>query len=457
MKKRSYFFTVVIFCVLISICVFGAESAAKIRVACVGDSITYGAGIKDRDVNSYPTQLGRMLGEKWDVRNFGVSGATMLKKGNSPYWNLKAFKDAKTFEPNVVVIKLGTNDSKPDNWKYKSEFTADYEAMIDEFARLASKPKIYVCYPVPAYEVKWGINDTVIKNEIIAFVIKVAIDKKATVIDLYEPLKGKPECFPDRIHPNTEGAHIIAEVISGQISKYAPSDKSNAPPKVLSQLGEKRDTKTFPGTKSQWNGFDKYEFEYDGRKCIVVTPKVVAQGNPWIWRARFFGHQPQTDIALLLRGFHLVYMDVVEMLGSPKAVAHWNAFYKYLTEDYGFAKKVALEGMSRGGLYIYNWAAANPEKVSCIYADAPVCDFKSWPGGKGKSKGNADLWKKCLEEYGLTEEECLSINTIPSIISNRWLRRRFRCCTSAAMRMMSSRWRKTQIYLLNGIKNSAAI
>ena len=143
----------------------------------------------------------------------------------------------------------------------------------------------------------------------------------------------------------------------------------------------------FPGNKGQFQGFDRYDFSHQGTKCIVVVPKAAAAGKPWIWRARFFGHEPQADQALLEKGFHVVYADVGGLFGAPPAVAIWDGFYQLLTEQHGFASKVALEGMSRGGLIIYNWAAKNPDKVSCIYADAPVCDFKSWPGGKGKGKG----------------------------------------------------------------------
>ena len=155
---------------------------------------------------------------------------------------------------------------------------------------------------------------------------------------------------------------------------------------------------------SEWKGFVRSDFQLDGRKCIVVSPKSAAPGKPWIWRAYFFGHEPQTDIALLEKGFHLAYMDVVDMYGCPEAVAHWNVFYKYLTGANGFSKRVALEGMSRGGLIVYNWAKANPEKVACIYADAPVCDIRSWPGGKGVSRGDTNCWEICKKAYGLTEE-----------------------------------------------------
>jgi CubicO group peptidase (beta-lactamase class C family) len=138
----------------------------------------------------------------------------------------------------------------------------------------------------------------------------------------------------------------------------------------------------FPGRRSTWSGFDRYDFKVNGRNCIVVTPSEPARGKPWIWRARFFGHEPQTDIALLNKGFHLVYMDVAGMWGSDEAVAHWDALYDFLTTKHGLSKKAALEGMSRGGLIIYNWGARNPEKVSCIYGDAPCCNFKMTRGFK---------------------------------------------------------------------------
>ena len=138
----------------------------------------------------------------------------------------------------------------------------------------------------------------------------------------------------------------------------------------------------FPGEKSTFYSYEMFTFDLDGVKCMVVTPESAAQGKPWIWRARFWGHEPQTDIALLAKGFHVAYIDVAGLFGSPKAVTIWDRFYVYLTEIHGFAKKPVLEGMSRGGLIVYNWAEKNPDKVACIYADAPICDIKNWPYGK---------------------------------------------------------------------------
>lgn len=126
----------------------------------------------------------------------------------------------------------------------------------------------------------------------------------------------------------------------------------------------------FPGKASTWHEFPRYNFEVDGKPVVVVAPKNAAPGRPWLWHGEFFGHKPAPDIALLERGFHVVYMRVPNMLGCSQAVQHWNAFYRELTTKYDFAKKSALVGLSRGGLYCYNWAASNPDKVACIYGDA---------------------------------------------------------------------------------------
>ena len=170
---------------------------------------------------------------------------------------------------------------------------------------------------------------------------------------------------------------------------------------------------TAPMLAADFHGFERLDFEHAGRKCIVVKPIRIADGKPWIWRARFFGHEPQTDIALLKAGWHVAYVDVAGLFGSPKAVAIWDEFYQHLTTERGFHHRPALEGMSRGGLIIYNWAKRNPDKVSCIYADAPVCDFNSWPGGKGSGKGSPTAWKQCLAEYGLDEAGALSAQVNP--------------------------------------------
>ena len=160
----------------------------------------------------------------------------------------------------------------------------------------------------------------------------------------------------------------------------------------------------FPGKKTEWNGFARHDFFVAGLNVTVVAPAAAAPGNPWCWEGEFFGHKPAPDIALLGKGFHIVYVNAQNLLGCPEAVADWDAAYDYLHHTAGLNARPALTGLSRGGLYAFNWAIANPARVACIYADAAVCDFKSWPGGKGKGKGDAGEWRRVLKLYGLPDE-----------------------------------------------------
>ncbi len=157
--------------------------------------------------------------------------------------------------------------------------------------------------------------------------------------------------------------------------------------------------------KSDWNGFEMLDFTVDGRACLLVIPKTPAKDKPWMWRTEFFGHEPQGDIALLGKGFYVAYMDVQNMYGAPVALDHMDAFYAHLTKEYGLSSKATLEGFSRGGLFAYNWAARNPTKTAALYVDAPVCDFKSWPGGKGKGKGSGGDWQNLLKVYKFANEQ----------------------------------------------------
>lgn len=159
--------------------------------------------------------------------------------------------------------------------------------------------------------------------------------------------------------------------------------------------------------KSDWNGYERLDFEVDGRPCLLVRPQKAAEGAPWIWRTEFFGHEPQADLALLDRGWHVAYMQVSDMYGAPAALDHMDRFYDELTGRRGLARKLTLEGFSRGGLYAFNWAARHPDRVASIYGDAPVCDFKSWPGGRGVGVRSEREWEQCLAAYGLTEEQAL--------------------------------------------------
>ena len=364
-----------------------------VKVACVGNSITYGAGIKDRVKDAYPAVLERMLGTGYEVRNFGKSGTTLLRNGNSPYWKTAQYKNVKTFNPDIVVIKLGSNDSKPMNKAFWNEFQNDLENMVDTFRLLPSHPKIYLCIPVPAIgKGNFGITDSVLCQVIIPQIKNVARIKETELIDLHKVFENKDSLIPDRVHPNEAGAVLIAKAVaqrvSGKVCEFIPQ--------------------AFAGTKSLWKGYDRYDFVFSERKAIVVAPKAPAKGNPWIFRPAFFGAFAQADSALLSLGFHVAFFDVTHLYGSPRAQKLFSEFYDYLVKSHQLSPKVTLEGLSRGGLFVQNWAALNPEKVACIYVDAPVCDIKSWPG-----RQRTNLWNDFLKEYNVTDAQADTLQCSP--------------------------------------------
>jgi lysophospholipase L1-like esterase len=195
------------------------EPAGPVRIACVGNSITYGAGLKHRDTEAYPAVIQRLLGDGYDVRNYGHSARTLLSHGDKPFVKEAEFRDARAFLPDIVTIKLGTNDSKPWNWQYKDEFIPDLEAMIDSFQVLPSHPQVYLCLPIPALVGRWGITDSIIATEVIPKIREVAEKRQLPLIDLYTPMKPYPELLADSIHPNRAGACIIAEEIVRRLQK----------------------------------------------------------------------------------------------------------------------------------------------------------------------------------------------------------------------------------------------
>ena len=181
----------------------------KIKVACIGDSITQGAGSKV----PWPKILQQMLGDKWLVKNYGVSARTLLNKGDYPFQKEHQYQDAQKLKPDVVVIMLGTNDTKPQNWSHKDEFVADYKEMIGAFNKADPKPRVFACYPpfVPG-KGNYGINEAGVLEQI-PMIDTIAKETGSGVIDMHGATKDKDAMFPDKVHPNTEGATELAKAV----------------------------------------------------------------------------------------------------------------------------------------------------------------------------------------------------------------------------------------------------
>ena len=191
-----------------------------VRVACIGNSITDGFGIDMATQQGYPARLQRLLGNGYHVKNFGVSGRTMLNKGDLPYQNELAWRDALAFRPDIVIIKLGTNDSKPENWQYNKGFTDDLQLMVDALKANKNNPRIILCTPIPAFKPTWNINDSVIVNGITPIINKVAKKNKLQVIDLHTLYAHDGDkMIDDGIHPDAKGALRMAEMIANALKE----------------------------------------------------------------------------------------------------------------------------------------------------------------------------------------------------------------------------------------------
>jgi len=175
-----------------------------IRLACVGDSLT---GCPDR----WPVHIEPMLGQRWEVRNFGLGGATVLSFGDHPYVRLK-LPEVLAYAPDVVLVLLGTNDSKPRHWYYRKEFEKDYVQLIHTLKALEPPPRIWVCLPPPAFPGQWGMDDGRLR-EMQPVIRRVARKTRVPLIDLYTPFVGRPERFPDQVHPDEEASREIARHI----------------------------------------------------------------------------------------------------------------------------------------------------------------------------------------------------------------------------------------------------
>lgn len=199
-------------------------SRTPIKVACVGNSVTFGYKLPDRKTQAYPVRLQQMLGNGYDVRNFGHSGATLLNKGHNPYMQLPEFKDALAFKPDMVVIHLGLNDTDPRDWpQHGDDFVSDYRALIDSFRVANPKAKIWICLMTPIFHdhPRFDSGTRLWHSYIQQRIRQIASTYNVGLIDLYTPLHKFPNLFPDALHPDPEGAHILARTVySGITGNY---------------------------------------------------------------------------------------------------------------------------------------------------------------------------------------------------------------------------------------------
>ncbi len=210
---------------------------------------------------------------------------------------------------------------------------------------------------------------------------------------------------------------LLASLVVSQLSLAVQPLRADEPPWYERQ--------------SDWNGFEQFHFTVAERPAYLVAPETAAAGRPWVWRARFPNYHAEMDVLLLRKGFHIAYVDVAGLFGGPQAMRVGDAFHQYLTQQRGLAPKPALEGVSRGGLLVYNWAARHPDLVACIYCDTPVCDFKSWPGGLGAGPVRSPTGRNACSNTASRPSRRSCSGRTPSIRPRYWRGPESPSCTSS--------------------------
>lgn len=364
--------------------------AQQIKVACVGNSVTYGMGIPEES-ERYPQRLQVMLGDKYDVRNFGNSGATLLKNGHKPYNALPEYTQALAFKPDVVIIHLGLNDTDPRNWpKFRDQFVRDYIALIDTFKAVNPKAEVKICRMTPIFtghprfksstrEWYWQVQQRI---------ESIAQIKQVELIDLHTPLHQRPDLFPDDLHPNGEGARILAETVYGAITRdfgglrldpiyssgmvmqrHAPivfRGKANGNTSV--SVSFNGNTKT---NKPQLNG--EWQVAFDalpaggpykavikaGKEAITLTDILV--GEVWMCSG-------QSNMVFMVKQGATAKTDIANA-NNPN-IRLYNMQPIELTNDYAWSKESLQKVNALGYFAPTTWQVCSPETVADFSAVA---------------------------------------------------------------------------------------
>lgn len=370
-------------CIVLILCLATiTDLHSKTKIHCVGKGLTVGATMFMPQKNSYPAQLEEMLDKHF----------TVLLNGDSPIENIGNERDITKVLDGLILQKgdwvlLDMTDDRILSGALDSG-NAKLESQLKGLMRKGVR--------VVLLWADYGFSEKYLREEK-QLLQKTAFRNNIEIMDFSAALANKNIYLDEKRFLTSIGATYLAK----RLYELVVTPVAKTPDLNL----EKAEVVNFYGYRCT-------SFHFEGKEAKVVQPKKAAKGNPWVWRARFWGHEPQLDIAMLERGYHIVYCDVSERFGNAEALAIWDRFYKLLQKK-GLHKKSIMEGMSRGGVYVYNWALRYPDRVSAIYADAPVLDLKSWPGGKGQGKGSLEDWDIFKQMYGLSNQQAEDFKRSP--------------------------------------------
>ena len=342
----------------------------------------------------------------------GVSGILIGDKKRHGFSSIisSSWKQGRlaTVKPDIILIMLGTNDV---GHGYELEKGPErLHALLDQIYALPNvgKPKVFLASVPPNRRNDADRANVVIFNEAVPKIVAEYQDKGREIhfVDQFKPIDDayKANMRDDNLHPNGTGNDTISKQWFDAVQSTIGSAASSV---------EEEDAKAFPGKKSDFRGYDRYDIKTEKGRFSVTCPKKSAPGKPWLWRSLFWeAIKPfsNADLKLVEQGYHVVLAHG-DVHGHPKGNTNIDAAYEYFTTKHGFAKKCSMASMSRGTLSLFTWASENPEKVNSIYVDNGVCNVDSWPGGKlvvgsgSVGSGAANSWADMKKVYGFTNDQ----------------------------------------------------
>lgn len=374
----------VLFTALLFICT-ALAAQEQIRVACIGNSVTYGYGHRNPAGTSYPTQLGRLLGEGYTVGNFGKSGATLLNKGHRPYIEQPEYRAALEFAPDIAIIHLGLNDTDPRNWpKHSEEFIPDYLALIDTLRKINPDVEIKICRMTPIFHwhhrFKSGTRDWY--KEIQCAIEKTAKLAQVELIDFQELLCNRPDLMPDALHPDEQGASLLANRVYSAITgnfgglslpaiygdnmviqrdkPFTLTGTADAGAKITAKLGKQK-RRTTAGSDGKWQVTFK-PIKADGKSLNLTVKscgksieyKNILAGEVWLCSG-------QSNMAFMVKESS----HIEESLNgcNTKQVRLYNMKPRVYTDDVEWSAE-DLEKINNHNYYLpTEWQPADEESV----------------------------------------------------------------------------------------------
>ena len=363
-----------------------------IKVACVGNSITYGTGVVNREQNAYPVVLQRLLGKDYQVENFGKPGATLLRRGHRPYFDQPEFRAALQFRPDIAVVHLGINDTDPRNWpNYRDEFIPDYLALIDSLRAVNPHVRILVARltPIGVDHPRFDSGTRKWREEISQAVQQVADIARVEWIDFYAPLVPHPDWLPDAVHPDARGAEVLAKVAySGITGRYGRlqlppvfadnmvlqrgmpfylKGKADAGETVVVRLGGKELARGVTDARGLWNVYIPSLTAVDSTTLTVstarrtLTYRNVAVGEVWLCSG-------QSNMAFKLRQAADASRDIAK--AADRGLRLYNMQPRWETDNVEWDSTV-VDSVSRLQYFRpAQWVASSPQNAADFSAVA---------------------------------------------------------------------------------------